>query len=143
MSDFKMQLIGSDELRKRLENATKIIQTEVRANVQAGAQDISSEAKQRAPVDKGILKNLISAAPATDTQDGFQSIVTSGADYSAYVEFGTGTKVSVPVDLADFAIQFKGIKSIKGQRAQPFFFPSAKRIRPIIEANIQKSLEKI
>ena len=45
--------------------------------------------------------------------------------YAPYVEFGTGTRVSVPGDVKDYAIQFKGAGLRKvNNRAQPYFFPA-------------------
>jgi hypothetical protein len=45
--------------------------------------------------------------------------------YAPYVEFGTGTKVSVGSDVKDYAIQFKGrgIRKVNNA-AQPYFFPA-------------------
>ena len=45
--------------------------------------------------------------------------------YAPYVEFGTGTRVSVPGDVKDYAIQYKGAGIRKvNNRAQPYFFPA-------------------
>lgn len=45
--------------------------------------------------------------------------------YAPYVEFGTGTRVSVPGDVKEYAIQFKGAGLRKvNNRAQPYFFPA-------------------
>lgn len=138
-----MELSGADDFIKRLEKASEAIQIQTQTEITSGAQDIAAEAKQRAPVNFGILKNLISFIPAEKSQNGYQAEVVSAADYSAYVEFGTGTKVEVPGDLTEFALQFKGTKTIPGMRAQPFFFPAAKRIFPIIKDRIQKILDKL
>jgi hypothetical protein len=45
--------------------------------------------------------------------------------YAPYVEFGTGTRVSVPGDVKEYAIQYKGAGLRKvNNRAQPYFFPA-------------------
>lgn len=142
-NSLKIELQGADKLEKRLEDATKTIQIEISAKITDGAQAIAAEAKQRAPVNFGFLKNFISAIPAEKSASGFRAVVVSSAAYSAYVEFGTGTKVEVPSDLIDFAIQFKGTHEVIGMRAQPFFFPSVKRIIPIIQNDVKKTLDKI
>lgn len=41
------------------------------------------------------------------TAQGARELVSAAA-YSAYIEWGTKTKVSVPADLTDYAAQFKG-----------------------------------
>jgi hypothetical protein len=50
----------------------------------------------------------------------------SDAEYSAYVEFGTGGLVDVPTGLEGYAMQFKG-KGIRqiNLAPRPFFFPAA------------------
>jgi HK97 gp10 family phage protein len=140
---FRMELKGIDELKARIHQMPDTLQTELQAKINSGAEAIAAEAKQRAPVNFGILKNLISNTKAQSSADGLTAVVVSAANYSAYVEFGTGTKVSVPPDLEEFAIQFKGTKIVKGMRAQPYFFPAAKRIFPLIEDDVQKTLDKL
>ena len=78
---------------------------------------IATKAKQKAPVDEGILRNNISAK--TDVP--LQKEVAVNTPYAAYVEFGTGAKAaayvsSLPEDWAAYAAQFKG----KGQRGGGF-----------------------
>lgn len=84
-------------------------------------------AKRSAPVDKGSLKQSISAQ-----RSGKSINVVAAAHYAPYVEFGTGGSV----DLTDmtqlgippsYAAQFKG-KGIRDVNlpARPFFFSSAR-----------------
>ena len=84
-------------------------------------------AKRSAPVDKGSLKQSISAQ-----RSGKSVNVVAAAHYAPYVEFGTGGRV----DLTDmtqlgippsYAAQFKG-KGIRDVNlpARPFFFSSAR-----------------
>ena len=84
-------------------------------------------AKRSAPVDKGSLKQSISAQ-----RSGKSINVVAAAHYAPYVEFGTGGRV----DLTDitqlgippsYAAQFKG-KGIREVNlpARPFFFNSAR-----------------
>jgi HK97 gp10 family phage protein len=124
MSDFQFLVVGDKELQARLDKAADSLKAEVQAKIQYGAQQIAAEAKQRTSqfsggYTVGFLRNHIGASPVPD---GYQ--VVSAAEYSAYVEFGTGTKVSVPEGLEEFAIQFKGTKAVPGMRAQPYFFPA-------------------
>ena len=84
-------------------------------------------AKRSAPVDRGSLKQSISAQ-----RSGKSINVVAAAHYAPYVEFGTGGRV----DLTDmtqlgippsYAAQFKG-KGIRDVNlpARPFFFSSAR-----------------
>lgn len=135
---------GFDELVARLEKAPELLNDEVKAKIEDGAQAIAAEAKQRAPVNFGILKNLIVVTQNAQSQ-GASANVESLAEYSAYVEFGTGTRVSIAVDPdeREYEASFKTGKEVPGMYARPFLFPALHRIAPIIVNDIEKSLDKI
>lgn len=84
-------------------------------------------AKRLAPVDKGSLKQSISAQ-----RSGKSINVVAAANYAPYVEFGTGGSVNLTdmIELGippSYAAQFKG-KGIREVNlpARPFFFSSAR-----------------
>jgi len=84
-------------------------------------------AKRAAPVDKGTLRQSISAQ-----KSGKSINVVASAKYSPYVEFGTGGRVDLDDMLrlgipATYAAQFKG-KGIRDVNLppRPFFFSSAR-----------------
>ena len=84
-------------------------------------------AKRSAPVDKGSLKQSISAQ-----RSGKSINVVAAANYAPYVEFGTGGSVNFTdmIELGippSYAAQFKG-KGIREVNlpARPFFFSSAR-----------------
>lgn len=84
-------------------------------------------AKRSAPVDKGSLKQSISAQ-----RSGKSINVVAAANYAPYVEFGTGGSVDLTdmIELGippSYAAQFKG-KGIRDVNlpARPFFFSSAR-----------------
>jgi HK97 gp10 family phage protein len=168
---------GMDKLMDRLRKAPTNVVNKVSQIIKAGAQDIAGEAKQRAPVDQGFLKNEISAKE----NDPLESEVVSANVISPYVEFGTGEKVQIPNGLAEYAAQFKGDFAsgtlslgghltfkeaifawckrkgieeelwypiyisigIHGIEAQPFFFPAANRVYPIIINQVEKALKDV
>ncbi len=104
-------------LRKFGEEAERLIEDTTIAN----ASEIEADAKRLAPVDKGFLRNQI----FTREVDKLNYEIVAGAPYSAYMEFGTGGLVSVPDELKEIAIQYKG----KGVRQinlapQPFLYPA-------------------
>ncbi len=141
---FSITLQGWDELIARLEKAPQTIQELAKAELQDGAEAIAENAKLLAPVKYGILKGLIGVdAPQNN---GLSINIFSKADYSAYVEFGTGTKVEVdnnPEGLPEYALQFKGTHEIPGMFARPFFFEAVRHQIPRITENMFKILEKI
>lgn len=104
-------------LRKFGEEAEKLIED----TTVSVASEIEADAKRLAPVDKGFLRNQI----FTREVNKLNYEVVAGAPYSAYMEFGTGGLVSVPDELREIAIQYKG----KGVRQinlapQPFLYPA-------------------
>lgn len=68
------------------------------------SQEITAEAHRGAPVDIGNLKANIVNEKITP----LEYIITAKAFYSAYMEFGTGKRVSVPPEFKAMALEFKG-----------------------------------
>jgi hypothetical protein len=57
--------------------------------------------------------------------------VEAKAKYAAYIEFGTGGLVDVPVGYEDLAIRFKGKNIMKVNiRPQPYLVPSFETEKP-------------
>ena len=96
------------ELRKFGEKAEKLINAET----QSTAFNIEEDAKKRAPKNFGKLAQSISTSqPISDKNKSIISrVITVNELYGVYLEFGTGTKVSVPAEFADMASSFKGKK---------------------------------
>lgn len=94
------------ELRKFGKDAEKMINYET----EAIANQIATEAKQRAPKNFGKLAQSISISqPISDKGKSIETrIVTVNEMYGAYMEFGTGAKVKVPTEFSDMAASFKG-----------------------------------
>ncbi len=159
---FAFQIKGLDETLAKFNSLPDEVKQEVDDELSATATNMRDIAHSLAPVDIAALKEHIEITRAEPLL--YQ--VSATRDYAAYVEFGTGTKVSIPdlpPDLAAYAIQFKGqgktgkhpVK-IKGRwamvpyqlnlRAQPFFFPAynaatkdlIQRLKAIIEETAKK-----
>lgn len=132
-------LTGFDKFAEKLRNLPTQVRKEVDFEVYDAANEWALRAKQAAPVDHGILKGGI-----TSKHIGLmEADVYSNASYSAYVEWGTGTRVSVPSELASYAIQFKGQKSVVGMRPQPFFFIQMPAISQLLEQRITNNILKV
>jgi hypothetical protein len=160
-----IQVEGLDRLIKKLGRIPDAVSAEIDAELSAVANEFMNRARGDAPVDQGLLINSITVNPlkVMDYE------VVSGADYSAYVEFGTKSKVQIPADLAAYAAQFKGAKSTgdakqmiyawckrvgieekywfavyvkimrDGIRPHPFFFKQL----PQAQADINKNLKEV
>ena len=130
-------------LKKVLSNLKKFgseAAVEIDISTMATALDIAKNAKTLAPKDMGKLAQSIYEAKISEAD--YKVVV--GADYGAYVEFGTGKKVQVPTELKEIAIQFKGagIKQINLQ-PQPFLYPAFVKGRKEYKKDLKKILKKL
>lgn len=85
---------------------------------------IARRAMMFAPVNTGVLKTSIHPLINSNRMGGK---VYTQRRYGPYAEFGTGSKVVAPPDVADYAITFKGrgIRQVNN-RAQPYLFPAVR-----------------
>lgn len=172
MAGFNIQIEGIDQLRARFStDASGNLRQRAAFIISDAAQRMALEAKKLAPGNTGFLQNLISAVKI----DELNYEVISGADYSAFVEFGTRDKAVVPPELEEFAAQFKGTGEssslspkeaifewcrakgieeelwwsiyisimVHGVAPQPFFFPAADAVEPVLNSDMQKLLETL
>lgn len=105
------------------------------------ADSIVTNAKQKAPVNYGQLRQSIGSTKATIQTN--RSLIFANTPYAAYVEFGTGGKVSIPKGFEQLAAQFrgKGIRQVN-LRPQPYLIPSyLLGVNEYVE-KLQKVLEK-
>ena len=123
----KISAADLKRLNKKLDNLKKFDKQTLSNELGRTGLDIASKAKKAAPVDKGTLKQSIKSE-----RKGKSVEVISGANYSPYIEFGTGGMVKLDDMLelgipASYAEQFKG-KGIKEVNlpARPYFFSSAR-----------------
>jgi hypothetical protein len=79
---------------------------EMKVVVAAAVTHTSLDAKRFAVVDHSGLKNSIHSV--TNMDKGLTGEVVVGVSYGPYIEFGTGSKVVVPGELKNYAMQFKG-----------------------------------
>ena len=109
------------------------------------AEDIANQAKLRAPVDQGQLRQSIGKTTARVGYN--RSFFFSNAPYAAYVEFGTGDGVRIPNGFSYLAEPFRGKKNRKRDYgAKPFFIPSylegiqqyPKTLRKVLEVETRK-----
>lgn len=107
MAGFALNLSGLDSLTKRLNSIKNDVSNEVANELSASSMNIEKMAKREAPVNLGGLRNSIHALSSSKLT---HSVVV-GASYGAYIEFGTGGKVSIPAGYESYAAQFKGGKN--------------------------------
>jgi HK97 gp10 family phage protein len=112
-----------------------------RLQIERSAINIEREAKNACPVDFGILRSSIEkTVDASDAGRILSAEVGTNVEYAPFVEFGTGSGVSVPAGQEEFAMQFKGKTGRKrNYPARPFLFPAWEQERP----KFLKSMEAI
>lgn len=117
-------ITGLDALRNQLSKLPLQMQTEIKQEIQASALTIVRNAQAKAPVDQGRLRSLISVNNISD----LEVEVVSGADYSAYLEFGTGKRVSIPAGLEAVAAQAKGTGRVGSLSAKDAIYAWCARV---------------
>jgi HK97 gp10 family phage protein len=141
-SGLHIKMEGFDDLLKTFQKAPEVIQDDFKVELEDAAKAIQGEAKEAAPVNLSILRNSIVVDPPQN--NGLTQSVSSLAEYSAYIEFGTGTKVSIALDddVRAYEETFKTGKNIPGMYARPFLFPAVFRQTPILLDRLKKTLQK-
>lgn len=131
-----VNIIGFKEFHAKLKALPTNLQTVADAYVQDAGLEWEQKAKRAAPVNFGQLRGSINSQKTGP----MRVEITSGKLYSPYVEWGTGTRVSVPVELQPYAIQFKGQKKVIGRYPKPFFFIHKEPIKNELYAKLNKLL---
>lgn len=137
---ISINIQGLDKVLAAIDTYGNNVQQGVDDVLTANAADIVTEAKTLAPIDDSNLRQNIGFEDKS-----LQKNIYSNANYSAYVEFGTGSKVDVPViegmDLPAYALTF----FVNGQGRMPphpFFFPAVQAGSLRIVGQIEKVLSK-
>lgn len=136
-----MKLRGFPELRKKINNLERDSKKAINKGLQETARLILNSAMSRVPGSNGHLKSTLGQE---NLPDEMIAKVYASALYAAYVEFGTGAFVEVPLGLEEYAMEF--FVSGKGHgRPQPFLFNSMAehkaKLVPLIEAELVKLLK--
>lgn len=110
MDGITFDITNFDKVFTKLESMDKKIQENVKNEVNASALKIQSGAKRLAPINLGQLRNSI-YLKERNVKNGFVFTIGSNSKYAAFIEFGTGGKVSIPKGFETLASGFKGKKS--------------------------------
>ena len=115
-----------------------------RLQIERSAINIEREAKNLCPVDDQILRpSIAKTVTATDSGRVLEAEVGTSVEYAPFVEFGTGSGVSVPAGQEEFAMQFKGKTGRKrNYPARPFLFPAWEQERPKFVKSMEAILAK-
>lgn len=103
-----MKIRGLNELQRDLNKLEKDVATESKKILEQVVDRMIQDAKANAPRDLG---RLIDSIDRENKDNGWTVVFFVGAEYAFATEFGTVTKVQVPDELKDVAMQFKGYKN--------------------------------
>lgn len=103
-------LSGFKEFADKCNSLSEDLMQEVDGEVEDAARLWESGAINDAPVDQGFLRQGIAKDKVTDGEWD----ITSNAEYSAFIEWGTKTRVNVPAELQSYAAAFRGGGSRSG-----------------------------
>ena len=143
MDRVTLDMINLADVFKDLDKLDVKIQAEVRDEMNASALTIQSSAKRSAPVDLGFLRNSIYLKEDVKKKE-IVFTVGAKAKYAPYIEFGTGTEVTVPAGYEELAIVFKGKNAAKVNiRPQPFLIPAFENEKPKLIERITKLLKNV
>lgn len=110
MATNPFRINGLEGLQRKLKQFPAQLKAEIDAELHASAKTIVRNAQRDAPVDVGGLRMGIHAEKVGE----LKYEVYSDAAYSAFIEFGTRTKVQIPAGYEAYAAQFKGMKGSGG-----------------------------
>jgi HK97 gp10 family phage protein len=108
MDSITFDIVGINKVMDTLHKFNKQTQIELKEEVAASALKIQSDAKKNAPVNLGTLRQSIYLESEIKSEYQYKFTIGSKASYAAYIEFGTGGKVSIPKGFQSYASQFKG-----------------------------------
>lgn len=108
MAVISLKIQGFETVIKDIKGTVKEVEKSINTNFQVFGNNTVEDAKRWAPFDEGKLKGSISYKAANLSVE-----ITVGADYAAYLEFGTKKFAAkyvstLPAEWQAFAAQFKG-----------------------------------
>lgn len=103
----KGSIKGVDQVIRELRSYGKDMEKLIDAETNDVALQIEADAKRLAPKNFGKLAQSISKEKIKESQ----YKISTQEMYAGYMEFGTGTKVSIPAEFKDIAATFKGNKT--------------------------------
>lgn len=103
----KGSIKGVDQVIRELRKYGNDMEKLIDAETNDVALQIEADAKRLAPKNFGKLAQSISKEKIKESQ----YKISTQEMYAGYMEFGTGTKVSIPDEFKDMAATFKGNKT--------------------------------
>ena len=119
-----INVFGIDKLIGELKNYNEKVYTNIDNALKEAAFNVQANAKMDAPSNMGTLRGSINMRPIQESQmSGYE--VYSLLPYAPYVEFGTGTRATIPTGYEEYAAEFwSHNEKWEGMNAQPYLIPN-------------------
>ena len=126
-----------DQLRKLNSKKTE----KLKKITELSVHKIASGARARVP---RVTSRLYTSIRPIMGKNRLSGRVWTNVEYAPYVEFGTIENVEVPLELTEYAMQFKGrgIRKKGGRKAKPFLYPAFKEEEPKYIEAIKKVMQQ-
>lgn len=140
---FNIDLSEFQPLLKKLDELPEELLDEVDGEIEEAANMFVQLAKNSIVLnDHGRLRNSVVAKRAGAP---LAWEVAAKTNYAAYHEWGTIERVSVPPDLVDIAIKYKGrgIRKRGGIRPQNYFFSQRAIVIPALVKRVEEAIKRV
>jgi HK97 gp10 family phage protein len=139
----EMNVFGIDKLITELKNYSEKVNTALNNSVKEAATNVETRAKMDCPAPMGTLRASIQKRPIQDNEEYGWEVYTL-LEYAPYVEFGTGTRVSIPTGYEEYAEQFwSHNEEWVGMNAQPYLIPNFEMEKMALIENIKKIIGNV
>lgn len=133
-----MKVSGLDKTLRKLAKFGEEADRKVIAVTMITAQEIATDAAQRAPVDMGKLRQSVNASQETP----YRWWVSVNVKYAPYIEFGTGTNVEVPQEWKELAWSYY-VNGKGFMHPKPFLYPAYRKGIKQYERDLKDLLESL
>ena len=139
----EINVFGIDKLIGELKNYSEKVYTNIDNAMQESARNVQRQAIMDAPSDMSTLRRSIEVKPIKEeTWSGYE--IFSLLPYAPYVEFGTGTRVTIPTGYEEYAEQFWSHNTEwAGMNAQPYLIPNFEMEKSNLMANLKKIVTNV
>lgn len=102
---FNVEIKGLKQLQAKFQKMPVKLKREIQGELESFGQSVAGDAKRTAPTNVGGLRQSIMWTKSKD----LEVLIQANAKYAHIVEFGSKSKVKVPAEFANYALQFKGM----------------------------------
>lgn len=144
MAELTITVSGRDELHRALvELAQRASGSQIVTALEAGADIIINDAKQRAPYRTGTLRRSIHSERASVTESGAEVDLGPAVNYGAQVEFG-GDIIPVRARRLRFVVNGEVIYARRvHQEPRPYMVPAAQENAGAVVQEITAALQAL